>query len=81
MLGYYKDPEKTKDLIDENGWYHSGDVGAFLEDGRYDTVNRLKSKYSEFSGDDCINFVALRLSIEQRTYSSFNKVNILHLRN
>jgi len=43
MKGYYKDPEKTKLVIDENGWFHSGDLAYRGPDGEIYTVERKKA--------------------------------------
>lgn len=42
MLGYYKNPEATAQIIDANGWLHTGDLGT-IDDERYVTV-RGRSK-------------------------------------
>jgi len=42
MKGYYKNPEETKKVIDENGWLHSGDLGIKDERGYYKITGRIK---------------------------------------
>jgi fatty-acyl-CoA synthase len=40
--GYYGDPGLTASVIDEQGWFHSGDMGTVDSDGRVQFVSRLK---------------------------------------
>ncbi|HRG00295.1 MAG TPA: long-chain fatty acid--CoA ligase [Bacteroidia bacterium] len=43
MLGYYKNPEATAEVIDNEGWFHTGDVGTFV-DGRFLKITDRKKE-------------------------------------
>ena len=43
MLGYYKDPEETGKVIDEEGWFHTGDLGYVDADGYAYLTGRAKN--------------------------------------
>ncbi len=50
MMGYYKDPATTAQVIDANGWFHTGDVGT-LEKGRFLKItDRKKEMFKTSSG-------------------------------
>jgi len=42
MRQYRLDPERTATVLDGDGWFHTGDVGAIDDDGRVNVVDRLK---------------------------------------
>ena len=42
MKGYYNNPEATSEVIDENGFLHSGDLGTKDEEGYYRITGRIK---------------------------------------
>lgn len=43
MTGYYKNPEATREIIDEEGWLHTGDLGLIDKDGFIYIKGRSKS--------------------------------------
>lgn len=50
MLGYYKDEALTKTVIDEQGWFHTGDLGRINKKGQVILTGRLKSLFKTSFG-------------------------------
>ena len=50
MLGYYKNNEATAEVIDQDGWFHTGDVGTFVEGKFLKITDRKKEIFKTSSG-------------------------------
>ena len=52
MLGYYKDPERTLQVLDDEGWFHTNDVATVDEQGNYYIKGRLNNTILGPSGEN-----------------------------
>jgi len=52
MLGYYKNPEATRQTIDADGWYHTGDLGTMDGDGNVFINGRSKNMLLSSNGQN-----------------------------
>jgi long-chain acyl-CoA synthetase len=49
MMGYYKEPGLTNEVIDKDGWFHTGDVGM-LDEGKFLKITDRKKEIFKLSG-------------------------------
>lgn len=52
MLGYFRDPDLTAEMVDEDGWFHTGDLASVDAKGRFYVRGRLKNMILGPSGEN-----------------------------
>jgi len=72
MLGYYKAPDLTAEVIDKDGWFHTGDVGVII-DGKYLKITDRKKEMFKLSSG---KYIAPQV-IENKLKESFFIENLM----
>lgn len=73
MMGYYKNPEATSEMIDKDGWLHTGDIGTF-EDGKYLKITDRKKEMFKSSAGKYISPVAIENRLKESKFIEHSMV-------
>jgi len=66
MMGYYKNPEATAEVMDEEGWFHTGDVGKF--EGKFLRITDRKKEIFKTSAGKYIAPLAIENKLKECRY-------------
>lgn len=67
MLGYYKHPDLTAEVLDSEGWYHTGDIGI-LEENRFLKITDRKKEIFKTSGGKYIAPQAIENKLKESRF-------------
>ena len=67
MMGYYKAPELTAEVIDRDGWFHTGDIGVF-EEGKWLKITDRKKEMFKLSGGKYIAPQVIENKLKESIY-------------
>ncbi|MFM2224389.1 MAG: hypothetical protein RJA07_591 [Bacteroidota bacterium] len=67
MMGYYKQPEKTAEVIDADGYFHTGDIGE-LVDNKFLKITDRKKELFKTSGGKYVSPAALENKLKESIY-------------
>ena len=73
MLGYYNRPERTSQVIDRDGWFHTGDIGRMV-DGKFLQITDRKKEMFKTSGGKYVAPQVLENRIKESPFIEFAMV-------